>query len=151
MAGNFCFWLWEMLMEGGPRSRTLWSCCGIRRSSAATIKGVGAVRDDQISARSARVMPVTLGKGERGPRGARDQRARQSGAAWCGVALIHVGYGPAGVASDGDQTHAADGRVAARITRSSLSAPPQCEQTMGVGACASSSVLTALAANPCVI
>ena len=97
-------------------------------------------------------MPVTLGKGERGSRDARDQCARQSGAAWCGVALIHVDYGPAaGVASDDDETHAAEGRVAARITRSSLSAPPQCEQTMGMGAGRSSLVLTGLAANPCAI
>ena len=56
-----------------------------------------------------------------------------------------------GVASNGDGTPAAEGRVGARITRSRVSTPPQCEQTMGVGAGVSGSVLSGLPANPCAI
>ncbi len=103
-------------------------------------------------------MRVTLDDGERDPRLARaiDARSRPD-AAWFGVALMRVDYGPAasaaGAAGDAhDEAHAEEGRcVAGRITRSSLSAPPQCEQTMGLGAGASISVLTGLAANPCAI
>ena len=84
---------------------------------------------------------------------ARDRRVQRSGAAWLGVALIHVDYGPAArAAGAAGDAHADEGRcVAGRSTRRSFNAPPQCEQSMGLGAGASLSVLTGLAANPCAI
>lgn len=101
-------------------------------------------------------MPVTLDEGEREPRGARDRRARQSGGAWFCVVLIRVDYGPvasAGAGAGAAPEQAEAGRcLAAGSTRRSFNTPPQCEQSMGVGAAgASMSVLTGRAANPCAI
>ena len=100
---------------------------------------------------------VMLNEGERDPHCTRDRRAQRWCVAWFGVALICVDYGPAvniaGAAGDAqDETNADKGSgVAGRSTRSNLSAPPQCEQTMGLGAGAAISVVTGLAANPCAI
>ena len=100
------------------------------------------------------VVPVTLDEGEREPRLARACRgAQRCGAAGFGVALTCVDYGPAAnAAGAAGDTHDEAGRCLAggRIRRS-FNAPPQCEQTMGLGAGASLSVLTGLAANPCAI
>ena len=65
---------------------------------------------------------------------------KRSGAAWR-VALKHADYGPAPYAAGPARDDGAGGCVAARITRSSLSAPPQREQAMGLGADAAGSVL----------
>ena len=124
------------------------------------IEGVYGAIEDQIGARSApeagRVMPVTPDAGEHDPRRARERGAREHQALRRMVARIRVDYGPAASAgaprADAhEEAPELGGRVAGRSTRSSLSAPPQCEQRMGLGAGASLSGLSGGAANPCAI